>query len=343
MAFPSPILVHEDALEVIDCRALPDRVEYLRFTNVSPVAQALRDCLIFGPTLIPSAVCHAVALEARAHRKATSVQSFHYALQESLYVMRAARPQSRPLQSTVEKLTEVVRQLIAMQASVQECCQALLHFAHTITSQLQEQERLISQTVRALLPANGHIMLIGGCGRLSSSGEFSVVQTIVEAIEAGHNIRISVPLSYPLRTGARVSGFELQAHGLPYDLISDSLVSARLMTEKYDAVFTIATRLMRNGDASCAAGSGCAAFSAKFSAVPFYVITPDIVADPSTPDLKTCPLEEMVPEGEPHALSTAMNGLIPQEVITGYVTAHGYVPNKGLTADNGLAQQLSSR
>lgn len=343
MLVPSPFVVTENALEVIDSRALPDSVQYLRFTNVAPFAQALRDRLIFGPTLIPSAAAHAVALEARNHRNATSLQGFHYTLLESLYAIKAARPESRPLMYAVERLNDTIRQLIDAKSSVSDCCAALNDFAENLTSELKHQERCMAAILLDLLPANGRVMVIGGCGKLSSAGNGTIIEALAAAQAAGKTVQITLPVSYPLLTGHRVTGFELTQHGITYELIADSLVSTRLLSERYDAVFVIANRLTDNGDVSCPAGAAEAAFAAKFAGIPFYVVVPSTAADPATPGLKACPIEEVAFDAQLiKNMSAAVNSLIPTEVITGYITPQNLVLNKNLSPDNHLVRQLAA-
>ena len=342
MPVPSPLIVSEDALEVIDCRALPERVEYMRLTNVTTFAQAIRDWLIFGPTLIPSAAAHAVALEARNHRRATSLQGFQYTLQESLYAIRAARPSSRPLMYAVERIGDVVRRLIVTKAEVEECCTVLKDFADDLTEELKNQERYTAAILLEQLPANGRLMITGGCGKLSSAGNGSIVEALAAAQSAGKSLRITVPAGYPLMMGHRITGFELEKRGLAYELIADSLVATRFLTEKYDAVIALVNRLMDNGDASCTSGATNAALAAKFAGVPFYAVVPSPAADPSTPNLKACPIEEMTFDDPFKHMAAAMNSLVPAELITGYITSQELVLTKNMPPDEHLARKLAA-
>ena len=338
MSLPSAIVVSDDAIEVADCRSLPKRLQYLRFTSVNPLAQALRDYLVYGPSLMPLAVAHAVALEARQHSASTSIAGFRYTLQESLYTLRAARPQFRPLIFCVEQLSSVVRYLIENNFDVEQSCRTLSRVAAFVERLLIEEETAIAGIIKEMIPDNSRLMVLGACGRLTSAGVGTVTGAITAARDEGKKVRVTIPQSYPLLSGSRVLSWELAQEKIDYELVIDELVPTLMLTEKFDGVLCPVNRLCRNGDISTTSGATAVAFACKAAGIPFYAVTLNLTADLSSGSLKDCPLEEFehVQDSTGCRMRAAINNVVPAELITGYITRYGlFAPRV-----NGTAEQL---
>ncbi len=344
MPIPEPLIATPEYLDVLDGRCMPDAVKYLRFKSVYPLAQALRECLIFGPGLIPPTIAHAMAMEARSHLRVSSMEGFYYALQEALFSLRAARPESRPVNFSVDVLSTLVRHIVDTQADKTTSLQILEENMRIAYERITRTDNRISQTIAELLPQNARVMVIGGCGGMSSVGIGTGVAGLISAHRAGKSVNAVTPYSMPLCSGPKLIAYELQSAGINCEIISDTSVGAALMTEKFDAIITISNRVCTNGDTSCPSGSNNAACVAKYAGVPFYVITYDHVADIGTPSLDTIPLEEFRTSEPQHgALANTrqyVNDLVATEWITGYITRQGIYRPRSEEALGNLVNNL---
>lgn len=343
MTIPKPLIVNPDCLEVINGRAFPERTEYLRFKSVSPLAQALRECLIFGPGLVVPAIAQAAVVEANAHRKVASLESFYYTLQELTFTLRAARPESRPINFAVERIATLVRTIMERHADQALSVKILTDYADMITRTIEEDDRRIAKLIADEAPAHARMMVIGGCGMMSSVGIGTGVAGLIAANNAGKDIKAVAPYCAPLFSGPKLTAYELRNAGIDCEIIADTAIASSLLLEKFDAVIVIANRLMANGDVSCPSGSTAAALAAKHMGVPFYVITYDHIVDTSCPSMAACPLEEFnTSETLPALLSNArryVNDMVAAEWVTGYITTDGVYRPK----TNGPAANLADR
>ena len=343
MQIPKPLIVAPNYLEVINGRVFPERTEYLRFKSVSPLAQALRECLIFGPGLIPPTIAETLALEARTHQKVTSLESFYYTLQEATFSLRAARPESRPVAFAVERLATLVRHIMDRHFNQAQSLTFLEKYAEVITNKISQADDLIATNIADLLPAQARVMVIGGSGSMSSVGKGTGVAGLIEAHRQDKEITAVTPYSAPLFSGPRLTAYELRNAGIDCEIIADTVTGTALITEKFDAVFVIANRLCANGDASCPSGANLAALAAKYMGVPFYVITYDHVVDPGSPSLATCPMEDFRTSEEIPAIFRDVrhyiNDLVAGEWVTGYITQYGvYRPKTNGPANDMIAK-----
>src|SRR5216117_367179 len=78
-------------LELIDQRALPDRLEYVSCTNAAEVAEAIRSMVVRGAPAIGCAAAFGVALEAKRQERRTRAE-FDSAMEIAFKSLAASRP-----------------------------------------------------------------------------------------------------------------------------------------------------------------------------------------------------------------------------------------------------------
>lgn len=347
MQIPKPLIVAPNYLEVINGRVFPERTEYFRFKSVSPLAQALRECLVFGPGLIPPVIAETVALEARSHQKVTSLESFYYTLQEATFSLRAARPESRPVGFAVERLSVLVRHIMDRRFDQTQSLAFLEKYAQVCTQMISHADDRIAEHIAQMLPQHAKVLIIGGSGSMSSVGHGTGVAGLIQAHRQGKEILAVTPFSRPLYSGPRLTAYELRQAGIECEIIADTAVGTALMTEKFDAILVIANRMCANGDLSCPTGANHAALAAKYMGIPFYVSIYDHVADTGCVSLATCPMEEFKTSEEVPALlqnvRRYINDLVAAEWVTGYVTPEGIYRPKTDGPIEALAAKLSQK
>jgi methylthioribose-1-phosphate isomerase len=138
----------------------------------------------------------------------------------------------------------------------------------------------------------------------------------------------------PLLQGARLTAWELERAGMPFDVVADASAGALMARGLVDAVVVGADRIAANGDTANKIGTYPLAVLADRHGVPFYVAAPASTIDPATPDGDAIPIEERHPSEvlEAHGTRVAPPGagalnlafdVTPAGLIGAIVCEHG--------------------
>jgi methylthioribose-1-phosphate isomerase len=129
----------------------------------------------------------------------------------------------------------------------------------------------------------------------------------------------------PLLQGARLTAWELQRQGIPFQVVTDGSAGALMARGLVDRIVVGADRIAANGDVANKVGTYPLAVLAQRHGVPFYVAAPLSSLDPDTPDGAGIPIEERDP-GEVVAGAPAFNpafDVTPAELVTAIFTEAG--------------------
>jgi methylthioribose-1-phosphate isomerase len=129
----------------------------------------------------------------------------------------------------------------------------------------------------------------------------------------------------PLLQGARLTAFELEALGIPHEVIVDSAAASRMAGGEVDIVITGADRIAANGDTANKIGTYGLAVLAHHHQIPFVIVAPTSTIDPGAADGSAIPIEER-DSAEVTTRFTARNpafDVTPAALITAIVTEEG--------------------
>jgi len=138
--------------------------------------------------------------------------------------------------------------------------------------------------------------------------------------------------------GARLTAWELEQYGIPYEIISDNTSGYFLKAGKAQKVFFGADRVAANGDVANKIGTYMLSLAAHDNGVPAYSVVPTSTFDLSLAHGDLIPIEERDPEEvlglefhgervapvEARARNVAFD-VTPNRLITGIVTENGVV------------------
>ena len=96
----------------------------------------------------------------------------------------------------------------------------------------------------------------------------------------------------PRLQGARLTAWELQQHGVPFQLVVEGAAASLLAAGRATAVVVGADRIAANGDTANKIGTYMLAVLARHHRVPFIVVAPVSTLDAATPDGAAIPIEE---------------------------------------------------
>jgi methylthioribose-1-phosphate isomerase len=140
----------------------------------------------------------------------------------------------------------------------------------------------------------------------------------------------------PRLHGSRLTAWELEQYGIPYDIIPDAAAAHLLRQGGVASVFVGADRVAANGDVANKIGTYPLALAAGDNRVPFYCVFPTSTIDLQLVSGEGIPIEERDPaevldlqrEGQPvapagaHARNPAFD-VTPHRLITAMVTETG--------------------
>ncbi len=179
------------------------------------------------------------------------------------------------------------------------------------------------------------------------------------AHEQGKHVHVLVDETRPRLQGARLTAWELQQYGIPFEIISDNMAGYFLHTGQAQKVLFGADRITANGDVANKIGTYMLALAAQDNGVPVYSVAPISTIDLSMADGSLIPIEERDPDEvlgiQFHGERIAPQGararnpafdVTPNRLITGIVTEKGiiYPPfNDNLIRRNNKTGSLRSR
>jgi methylthioribose-1-phosphate isomerase len=287
-----PLRYEDGALLVLDQTLLPGEERWLRCESAADVAAAIRRLAVRGAPAIGLAAAYGVALEEDR--------------QAAAELLAATRPTAVNLRWALER---------ALAADDP------LAFAHSLAAAQLEQDEAIARHGAALIAAGSRPLTHCNTGALATGGAGTALGVIVAARPA----RVWVDETRPLLQGARLTAWELERAGVPFEVIPDASAGALMARGLVDAVVVGADRIAANGDTANKIGTYTVAALAARHSIPFYVAAPISSIDPATPDGDAIPIEERAPSEVTEAFPARNYAfdVTPAELITAIVCERG--------------------
>jgi methylthioribose-1-phosphate isomerase len=132
-------------------------------------------------------------------------------------------------------------------------------------------------------------------GALATGGSGTALGVIIAAHRAGNVARVLVDETRPLLQGARLTAWELEAAGVPYEVIVDAAAAGIIAAGEVDTVLVGADRIAANADVANKVGTYGLALAAQTHDVPFCVVAPVSTIDPATATGASIVIEERDP------------------------------------------------
>jgi methylthioribose-1-phosphate isomerase len=320
-------------LELIDQRALPDRLEYVSCTNAAEVAEAIRAMVVRGAPAIGCAAAFGVALEAKRQERRTRAE-FDIAMEVALRSLAASRP------TAVNLFWALDRMRAALVAGTRDdpgsVAGRLADAALALFNADLETNRAIGRAGAALLPDGARVLTHCNTGALATAGHGTALGVIRSARDAGKRVSVIASETRPYLQGARLTAWEMIQEKIPVTLITDNAAGHLMRLGKIDLVLVGADRIAANGDVANKIGTYTLAVLARRHRIPFYVAAPLSSIDTSVKDGSAIPIEERgasevtgyagmrwAPEGV-NVANPAFD-ITPAELVSGLFTEKGAV------------------
>ena len=321
-------------LKMIDQRILPARFEVLAYHDHRSVAHAITDMVVRGAPAIGAAAAFGLAL-AGFESASTSTSGLLADLETSASFLKAARPTAVNLAWAVDRLMGVVR---SAKGSADDLRQLLLDEAQRLADEDVEINKRMAEHGAALIQNGDTIIHHCNTGALATVDWGTALGVIRTAHEQGKKIHVLVDETRPRLQGARLTAWELEQYGIPYEIISDNMSGYFLKAGKAQKVFFGADRVAANGDVANKIGTYMLSLAAHDNGVPAYSVVPTSTIDLSLAHGGLIPIEERTSEevlgiqfqGEPIAPKNAKArnpafDVTPNRLLSGIVTENGVV------------------
>ena len=323
-----------DEFKMIDQRRLPGFFEVLAYRDHKSVAQAITDMVVRGAPAIGATAGFGLALAAR-ESASNSTSGLLADLQAASGVLKAARPTAVNLTWALDR---IMTTFADFSGSPDDLRQAVLEEAQRIADEDVSINKRMAEHGATLIDDGDTIIHHCNTGALAAVDWGTALGVIHTAWEQGKKIHVLVDETRPRLQGARLTAWELEQYGIPYDIISDNMAGHFLKSGQAQKCFVGSDRTAANGDVANKIGTYMLALAAHDNGVPFYPVVPTSTIDLSLAHGDLIPIEERDPaevlslkyQGEQvapveaHARNIAFD-VTPARLVTAIVTEKGVV------------------
>jgi methylthioribose-1-phosphate isomerase len=324
----------DNQVKMIDQRILPARFEVVSFSDHKSVARAITDMVVRGAPALGATGAFGLAL-AGFESASSSTGSLLADLEAAASTLKASRPTAVNLAWGVDR---VLRTAYSVKGSVEELQEAVLNEAQRIADEDVEINKRMAEHGATLINDGDTIIHHCNTGALAAVDWGTALGVIRTAHEQGKKIHVLVDETRPRLQGARLTAWELEQYGIPYEIISDNTAGYFLKAGKAQKCFVGSDRTAANGDVANKIGTYMLALAAHDNGVPFYPVVPTSTIDLSLSHGDQIPIEERDPE-EVLGLEFKGERVTPKNAKARNI-AFDVTPNRLVTAivtENGIA------
>ncbi|MFO7586413.1 MAG: S-methyl-5-thioribose-1-phosphate isomerase [Anaerolineales bacterium] len=323
----------KNTLDMIDQRLLPGALEIVSYHIHTEVAHAITDMVVRGAPAIGAAAAFGLVL-AGYESRARTTPDLLADLEAAANTLKSARPTAVNLAWALDRLMKTVLQFSG--SPVDEIRALLLTEAQRLADEDVEINKRMAAHGAELIADGDTVIHHCNTGALATVDWGTALGVIRTAWEQGKRIHVLVDETRPRLQGARLTAWELEQYGIPYDIISDNMSGYFLRSGQAQKVFFGADRCAANGDVANKIGTYMLALAAHDNGIPVYAVVPTSTIDLSLAHGGLIPIEERDPaevleiqfQGEQVAPSgaSARNpafDITPNRLISGIVTENG--------------------
>jgi methylthioribose-1-phosphate isomerase len=278
----------DDAVVMLDQRALPRVVRYARMTRVAEVAEGIRAMVVRGAPAIGIAAAYGMVLGAR--EASADAGAWALGLARAGELLRGTRPTAVNLAWAVERMRMRAAKVAGDSHTAR--VSALAAEARAIHEADVAACRAMGALGARAIPHGATILTHCNAGALATGGYGTALGVIRAAHEAGKAVRVLADETRPYLQGMRLTAWELQRDGIPVEIVPDVAAAHLLKARAVDLVIVGADRIARNGDVANKIGTYGVACLAHLHDVPFYVAAPWSTVDLACPSGDAIPIEE---------------------------------------------------
>lgn len=258
----------------LDQTKLPISENYIETDVVERIAEAIERLEIRGAPLIGISAAYALALSVKESNKENAEVLFCNAVER----LSGTRPTAINLFWAVDEMKKV---FYANKES-DNIYEILISRAEEIHNDDIQKCRKIGENGLRIFKRKSVILTHCNTGRLATGGEGTAFNVIKNGFERNLVEFVYVDETRPLLQGLRLTSFELEKNGIPFNVQNDSSAPTLMKQGRIDFVIVGADRIALNGDTANKIGTYNLAITANYHNVPFYVAAPSTTMDKKT-------------------------------------------------------------
>jgi len=261
---------------LIDQTKLPNRTVWVKISDYSTMARAIKEMKLRGAPLIGVAAAYGLALTA-FHSKAETREGLLNELEMSAEVLRKTRPTAVNLFWAIDRIMKKVHEI---NGSREALAKAVVAEAKSMANEDVETNRKIGKYGSVLIEDGDTVLTHCNAGSLATVDYGTALGVIRAAVEEGKKIKVISCETRPRLQGAKLTCYELMRDGIPVTLISDTMVGYVMSRGLVDKVVVGADRIVRDAVLN-KIGTYNVAVLAFEHGIPFYVAAPMSTMDQS--------------------------------------------------------------
>lgn len=281
-------LESDDVVQIIDQRKIPGRLEHLQLHSAAEMSEAIRNMAIRGAPALGVAGAFGMALEALAHRSDPET-SFNSAILQSANLLNGSRPTAVNLAWGVKQMLSIAEDRTLSQS---EKVSKIVRDAKQLAEEDIATNLRMAELGASLIADGDTIVTHCNTGSLAAVDWGTALGAIRYAHEQGKKIKLLVDETRPRFQGARLTAWECQQYGIPFEVITDNMSGFFLWRGEVQKVFYGADRVTANGDVINKVGTYMLSLAAHANHVPVYPVFPLSTLDMSILSGDQVPIEE---------------------------------------------------
>jgi methylthioribose-1-phosphate isomerase len=316
------------SIEIIDQRALPQRLVHERISDVASAARAIAEMRIRGAPLIGAVGAFGLAFGAREDASEPAVARAHATL-------LATRPTARDLATGLNAVQAAIDSA-APGARADAALASAFAFADESAAQCEAIGRHGAPLLQPRADRPLNVMTHCNAGWLATVDWGTALAPVYVAHAAGLPIHVWVSETRPRRQGW-LTAWELGQAGVPCTAVADNACGHLIQRGDVDVIIVGSDRTTARGDVANKIGTYLKALAARAHGVPFYAAVPSTTIDWSLDDgVAGIPIEERSPEevveGLPFRARNPGFDVTPAPLVTGIITERGVATPQTLRA-----------
>ncbi len=318
---------------MVDQRQIPWHLQFVEYDDYRDVATAIAEMVVRGAPAIGVSAAFGMALAAH-QSQARYVGNLLDFLEVAAVILKKARPTAVNLAWAVDHMLALAKDERFERAD--DIREALLAEAQRLADADVATNKRMAEHGAALIKDGDTILHHCNTGMLATVDYGTALGVIRMAHEQGKHIHVLLDETRPRLQGARLSAWECEQLGIPYDIIPDTAAGYFMRRGEVNLVLFGADRVAANGDVVNKIGSYQIAVLARENRIPCYSVFPTSTVDLEKTSGDDIPIEErdpaevrapygcaFVPETY-HARNPAFD-VTPQKYLAGLVTEVGII------------------
>jgi len=318
----------DNKVVMIDQTKLPNKLEFVEFSDYNQVAEAIKNLVVRGAPVIGVSGAFGMALavlQSNAQSKDDLIQD----LEQAKKILIETRPTAVNLKWGLEKIMKVANN----GSDVNQIKQSVVEAAKKMAEEDIQTNMTMGKLGSELFDNNDTIMTHCNAGALATVAYGTALGVIRATKESGKNVKVIATETRPIQQGSRLTAFELKHDGIDVSLIPDSAVGYSMAKGLVNKVIVGADRILHTGHVFNKIGTYQIATMAKQHGIPFYVAAPlstfDLQSNPEDVIIEQRKASEVTGIGDKKTAPDDIDvinpafDMTPPELISGIITEKG--------------------